>query len=157
MEATLERPQETAEPAAVAVTVETLALKGALDRLAKLVPVRPATPLYAHLAPAPRPGALVLAGTNGERDLELTIEADATHGPTRLVPAAPLAQVVRTLDAKTVTLELEGETLVLTAGRFATRLHLAPDGEALPLDFTADPLLALSAADLAAALGPQGR
>ncbi|ADR37743.1 DNA polymerase III, beta subunit (plasmid) [Oceanithermus profundus DSM 14977] len=164
MEATLRRPQETApEPQtadaadaadAVTITVETKALKGALDRLARVLPARSSEPAYLSVALTPAEGALVLAGTNGAQDLELVLPAEAPPGPTRLVPAAPLTQVVRSLGAGTVTLTLEGETLTLEAGRFATRLHLSAGDLELPLDFGGDPLASLPAAELAALLEP---
>ena len=138
MGAALEKPQEGTP---VVVKLGTKSLKQALDKLTRVVPGRPSDPVLAHVALTPTYGALVLAASDGERDLELSIPADATPGPTRLVPAALFHRVAGSIAASEVTLTVTEDRLAVAGGGFQTELYLMEAGEELPLDFEGEPLL----------------
>jgi len=138
MEAVLEKPQEGTP---LVVKLGTKSLKQALDKLTRVVPGRPSNPTLAHVALTPTYGTLVLAASDGERDLELQIPADATPGPTRLVPAALFHRVAGSIAASEVTLTVTEDRLAVEGGGFQTELYLMEAGEELPLDFEGEPLL----------------
>ena len=158
MEAVLERPKEeasaTTELARNTMKVDTKELKRALDRLARVVPNRANDPARLHVALTPSDGALVLAASDGESDLELTIAADAVAGPTRLVPAALFQQVAGAVAATTVSLTVVGNVMEVAAGGFKTEIYLMEAGEELPLDFTGEHLLTAPAEEIASVLKP---
>ncbi|MER3602846.1 MAG: DNA polymerase III subunit beta [Thermus sp.] len=145
----------------------------ALALLERVVPSKSHNPLltYLSLALETSPAAslgdepqkaprLVLAGTNEEVSLRLFIglNAFASQGEHQeaspvhvLVPAAPLAQVVRSLPGDEVLLEVGKEGLGLASGAFQTRLALA-DPEGFPELFVPEARLHLKALDLLKAL-----
>ncbi len=158
MEAVLERSKEeasaTTDLARNTTKVDTKELKRALDRLARVVPSRANDPARLHVALTPSDGALVLAASDGESDLELTIAADAVAGPTRLVPAALFQQVAGAVAATTVSLTVVGNVMEVAAGGFKTEIYLMEAGEELPLDFTGEHLLTAPAEEIASVLKP---
>ncbi|KIX84432.1 DNA polymerase III subunit beta [Thermus filiformis] len=136
-------------------------LAEALALLERVIPSRSSNPLLTYLSlalPAAIPdgkgGALVLTGTNGEVDLRLFVlpsgrEPVLGSGHV-LIPAAPLAQVVRNLPGEEVLLEVEGE-LSLASASFQTRFAVA-DPEGFPEPLFPEPRLRLKAQDLLRAL-----
>lgn len=158
MVAVLERPKEeasaTTEVATNTMKVDAKELKRALGRLARVVPNRASDPARLHVALTPSDGALVLAASDGESDLELTVAAEAAAGPTRLVPAALFQQVVGAVAATTVSLTVVGDVMKIAAGGFKTEIYLMGEGEELPLDFTGEHLLTAPAEEIAGVLKP---
>ena len=113
------------------ITVPKKLLSDQLSLLERIVPSRSANPLYTYLGLYAEEGALILFGTNGEVDLEVRLPAEAQSLPRVLVPAQPFFQLVRSLPGDLVALGLasepgQGGQLVLSSGRFRTRLSLAP-------------------------------
>lgn len=151
MGAALEKPQEGTP---VVVKLGTKSLKQALDKLARVVPSRSSSRVLGHVALTPTYGALVLAASDGERDLELQIPADATPGPTRLAPAALFHRVAGSIAASEVTLTVAGDRLTVEGGGFQTELYLMEAGEELPLDFEGEPLLTAPANAIAGVFEP---
>ncbi|WP_293181290.1 DNA polymerase III subunit beta [Oceanithermus sp.] len=158
MVAVLERPQEeahaTTEVATNTMKVDAKELKRALGRLARVVPNRANELARLHVALTPSDGALVLAASDGESDLELTVAAEAKAGPTRLVPAALFQQVAGAIAADTVSLTVVGDVMKVAAGGFKTEIYLMEEGEELPRDFTGEHLLTAPAGEIASVLKP---
>lgn len=139
-------------------------LAEALALLERIIPSRSVNPLLTYLSLALADGSLVLTGTNEEIDLRLRLPAHLDRpldGPLHvLVPAHPLAQVVRSLPSTATVLEVEfgGAELGLAAATqpgvkatFQTRLSVAGPEDFPPPRFP-EPVLALKAQDLLQAL-----
>ncbi|WP_117237756.1 DNA polymerase III subunit beta [Thermus sediminis] len=96
--------------------------------LERVIPSRSSNPLLTYLGLAAEREALVLFGSNGEVDLEVRFSAQVAGEGQYLVPSQPFFQLVRSLPGETVELNL-GTELLLSSGRFSTRLGLAsPEG-----------------------------
>lgn len=93
--------------------------------LERVIPSRSSNPLLTYLGLAAAGEDLILFGSNGEVDLEVRLPAQVMGEGRYLVPSQPFFQLVRSLPGEVVELSLESE-LLLSSGRFRTRLSLAP-------------------------------
>ncbi|GAA2817868.1 DNA polymerase III subunit beta [Saccharopolyspora taberi] len=106
------------------VTAPTRSAASAAADLVRLLPGRFLDPVLAAMVLTATPGGLELAGTDRERGIRLSRPA-RTHAEGRvLVPAKPLAETLRNLDADEVRLVVEGSKLALRTpnARFALPL-----------------------------------
>lgn len=132
-------------------------LAESLALLERIIPSRSANPLLTYLSLALTDASLVLTGTSGEVDLRLHLPIrlgrELGSGLHVLVPALPLAQVVRSLPGSASVLEVElGRVeLSLAAASFQTRFSVA-EPEGFPEPVFPEPMLALKAQDLLQAL-----
>ncbi|GDY30719.1 DNA polymerase III subunit beta family protein [Gandjariella thermophila] len=106
------------------LTGATAALAAAAMDVTRLLPGRPYDPVLAGMLVAAGRDGVVLAGTDRERAVRLARPAVSHVDGRVLVPARPLAETLRALDAEQVRLVMEGGRLaVRTPGaRFALPL-----------------------------------
>ena len=142
-------------------------LAESLALLERIIPSRSANPLLTYLSLVLTDASLVLTGTSGEVDLRLHLPIrlgrELGSGLHVLVPALPLAQVVRSLPGSASVLEVElgrvelslaAATRCLAQGAkatFQTRFSVA-EPEGFPEPVFPEPMLALKAQDLLQAL-----
>lgn len=109
-------------PTALHIVVERAALLKALTATARAVEARNTIPILANVLLTATPEHLQVRGT--DLDIEITTTCPATCTPgTITVPAKTLLEIVRKFpDGAEVTMSLEGETLIVKAGRSKFRL-----------------------------------
>lgn len=122
------------------ISVTKKALTGALGHLTRIVPSRSSNPTLTSLIMRVTPGGLLLAGTNLEIDVELTVPAEvplnAQVGPW-LVPAHLFAAIVGKAAHALMELRVQGSTLHVSSGGNTTKVQLG-DPEAAPILTLAD-------------------
>lgn len=110
------------------LTASTRELAGAAADLVRLLPGRLLDPVLAGVVLEATPETVTLAGTDRERSIQLSRSA-RTHTEGRvLVPARPLADTLRSLDAPEVRLLVEGNKLALRTPRARFALPLLDIG-----------------------------
>ncbi|WP_457631599.1 DNA polymerase III subunit beta [Oceanithermus sp.] len=124
----------------------------ALSVLERVIPTRSSNAVLTQLWLEARPEGLLLRGSNGEIDLEITVPAEVSGEGARLVPGQLLGQVVRGLPGELVEMALEGGELEIESGSFSTRLATGDPDEFPRFNFSAGELVSLPAAELARAI-----
>jgi DNA polymerase III subunit beta len=121
-----------------------------LSVLERIIPTRSSNPVLTYL-PIELSNGLILRGTNGEVDIEVTLPAEIKSTGQWLVPAQTFAQIVRSAPGELVELVF-GERLELRSGNFNTQLSTTnPEGYPT-MQFGNLPLQNISAAKLAQAI-----
>lgn len=135
--------------AALAVTVERAALLRVLAATTKAVESRNTYPILANVLLIAADGALTVRATDLDIEITSWVPADVAGPGSTTVPAKTLLSIVQKLpDGAEVTLTLDGETLIVKAGRSRFQLPtIAADsfpelqagkfGEALTTDLAA--------------------
>lgn len=103
------------------------ALTGALSHLTRIVPSRSSNTALTALVMRAGPGGLILAGTNLEVDMELTLDADmpmGAQGGPWLVPAHLFAAIVGKAPGQLVDLRVQDKTLHVSSGGNTTKIQL---------------------------------
>ena len=111
------------------------ALNAALQHAGRIIPSRGTAPGANLLRIEATPERLTLAGSNADIDYRTTLPADSSGYGTLALPAGPLAQVVRSINADTVELAVEETELRITGGSFTTRLQLVNLDNVQPMSF----------------------
>jgi len=124
----------------------------ALTVLERVIPTRSSNTVLTQLWIEGRPDGLLLRGSNGEIDLEITVPAEVSGEGARLVPGQLIGQVVRNLPGELVEMVLEGSELTLESGSFSTRLTTGDTDEYPHFNFAAEELASLPAVELARAI-----
>lgn len=96
-------------------------LADALTMLERIIPGRHSNPILTYLPLRSDERGLVLQGTNGEVDLEISLPAEIQGEGQTLVPAHTFSQIVRSLPGELVELWLTNQ-LELASGAFRTHL-----------------------------------
>lgn len=123
-----------------AINVTKKVLTNALNHLTRIIPSRSSNPAITALVMSVTPSSLILAGTNLEVDMELTLDADlplGAQGGPWLVPAHLFAQIVAKTPNPLVELRVQGDTLHVTSGGNSTKIQLG-DPETAPKFTLAD-------------------
>jgi len=124
----------------------------ALAVLERVIPTRSSNAVLTHLWIEAQPAGLLLRGSNGEIDLEITAPAEINGEGARLVPGQLIGQVVRNLPGELVEMALEGNELVIESGSFSTRLATSDPDDYPRFNFTSKEVVSLPAAELARAI-----
>ncbi|WP_457637949.1 DNA polymerase III subunit beta [Oceanithermus sp.] len=124
----------------------------ALAALERVIPTRSSNVVLTQLWVEANPDGLLLKGSNGEIDLEISVPAEVDGQGARLVPGQLIGQVVRNLPGELVEMALEGNELTLESGSFSTRLTTGDPDEYPRFNFSSSELVRLPAAELARAL-----
>ncbi|HWC79728.1 MAG TPA: DNA polymerase III subunit beta [Pseudonocardiaceae bacterium] len=105
-------------------TAGTAALGSVVTDIGRLLPGRLLDPVLGGVLIQARADGLVLAGTDRERAVRLPASATVHTEGTVLVPARPLAETLRALDAPLVRLVVEGSRLAIRTDRARFALPL---------------------------------
>jgi len=122
-------------PHHLTVTVAKSALRAAVNRIARIVPARAASPGLTLARVEVAPGKLTLSGANLDCAIRVAVPVDATATGTFAVPAAPLHQVINSAPGDEVTLEHRGAELTVVSGPHRSRLQTAAPDALAPLEF----------------------
>ena len=121
-----------------------------LGHVERIIPPRSSNPTLSLLSLELAENTLVLSGSNGDIDIQATLEAD-TEGTGQLaIPAQVFGQVIKALPGDTVELNRHEQELSIRSGSYATKLQLVD--EAHNLEFSNHYSGALPAKDLEEAL-----
>jgi DNA polymerase III subunit beta len=116
------------------LTAATADLAGAAADVARLLPTRVHDPVLAGLVLRAGPHGVELAGSDREHAVRLVCQAIVHTEGDVLVPARPLAETLRSLDADQVRLVVEGSRLAVrtSTARFALPLLDLPSHPGVP-------------------------
>jgi len=124
----------------------------ALAALERVIPTRSSNTVLTQLWMEAGPDGLLLRGSNGEIDLEITVPAEVDGEGARLVPGQLIGQVVRSLPGELVEMAFEGAELLLESGSFSTRLATGDPADYPQFNFAAGEFVRIPAAELARAI-----
>lgn len=115
-------------------TIEKTALEHAVAYVARTIPVRPTAPVLAGVVIKAREGRVTLSAFDYETSARTTIPADIDKQGKVLVSGRLLAEIVKALPAKPVTIEADGNTVHVKCGTAKFKLLVMPidDFPALP-------------------------
>lgn len=118
------------------VHIATKTLTETLGHVDRVIPNRSSNPGLSLLKIDLEDGRLTFSGSNMDIDVRAVVEADVRgHGSVAL-PASVFTQVVRSLPAETVELDVGDTELEIVSGNFATKLQLVAADSAPQLHFT---------------------
>lgn len=103
-------------------------LSEALALVAGILPRKANNPILTYIQLKRTPDSLVLAGSNGEIDLEVRLPVAGLDTPDRRLVPALFADLVRSLPGATVELDLGAEVGVRSGGANARLLSSSPEG-----------------------------
>ena len=124
----------------------------ALTIIERIIPTRSSNAVLTQLWVEARPEGLLLRGSNGEIDLEITVPAEVSGEGVRLVPGQLIGQVVRNLPGELVEMVLTDKELNLESGNFSTRLATGDPDDYPRFNFAGEEFVRLPAAELARAI-----
>ncbi len=118
------------------VHIATKTLAETLGHVDRVIPNRSSNPGLSLLKVDLEDGRLTFSGSNMDIDVRSIVEADVRGNGSVALPASVFTQVVRSLPADTVELDVGDTELEVRSGNFATKLQLVAADSAPQLHFT---------------------
>lgn len=107
-------------------TVQRTRFAEALKAMGPAIPTRPNVPILAAIHLSVQDGVLTLSATDYEIGMKRVIEVEADQPGTAAVSGLMLRDLITKLKGGTVSIELDGDALVIAAGRSNYRLQCFP-------------------------------